>query len=131
MNRDEILNRVGAETFNQIVNEFQGMAINQIKNQLDTMFTQDENTELAQAIYDEISSAAPIPELVRMTERHERGTDWTRESYIIDFPNPECFEGYLEQTGINGVDYLVRDDGIWASMACAQQAQELYEQDNE
>lgn len=54
MNRDEIMDRVGAYTWDGIKGTWGGATLEGIKYELDAMFPTDDNEALAKAIYDEL-----------------------------------------------------------------------------
>ena len=54
INRDEVMERVGAENFGQVVEAFATMTETAILHELNKMFPQDENKTLATAIREEI-----------------------------------------------------------------------------
>jgi hypothetical protein len=45
----------GAANWKMIENEYKGKTVDQIESELNEMFTQDDNAELAQAIYHELN----------------------------------------------------------------------------
>ena len=55
LNQDEIIDSMGAENMEQVVQEFSGKTLAEITNELNEMYTQDDNTELATAIYAELN----------------------------------------------------------------------------
>jgi hypothetical protein len=55
MNRNEITDHVGAENWKMVVSEFAGQTLEQITATLNEMFTQVDNSELAEAIYNELN----------------------------------------------------------------------------
>jgi hypothetical protein len=55
MNRDEIVTRTGAESWNMVVDWFNGKTQTEIQADLDDIFPfEDENEMLAEAIYDQL-----------------------------------------------------------------------------
>ena len=54
-NQDEIMELVGADTWEEVVNEYSDMAVWRIENNLDELFTEDDNHELAGRIYNELN----------------------------------------------------------------------------
>jgi len=54
MNRNDIINYTGAENWQMINDSFGGKAYQEILAELNYMFPQDENDDLAKAIYNEV-----------------------------------------------------------------------------
>ena len=67
MNRDEIITRVGAEDWNQVVEWFIGMSGTEVLDSCNDIWPIENNTELAQAIYEEVNrqemnkGSTPLP----------------------------------------------------------------------
>ena len=55
MNRDEIITRVGAEDWNQVVEWFIGMSGTEVLDSCNDIWPVENNTEPAQAIYEEVN----------------------------------------------------------------------------
>jgi len=53
--QDYIIDSVGAENWQQVVSEFAGKTLQQVKDALNLMFTSDNNDDLAKNIYDEVN----------------------------------------------------------------------------
>lgn len=56
-NQDYIIDHVGAENWEAVLEAFEGGSLEEIKATLDDMFPSDDNSKLAQMIFDEVSQA--------------------------------------------------------------------------
>lgn len=54
-NQDEIVELMGADNWHQVVNEYKGMTVEEIKAECDYMWPQEENNaEFAQRVYEAV-----------------------------------------------------------------------------
>jgi hypothetical protein len=54
MNRNEIMEHLGAEEWQWVIDTFAWLNLRQVQAELDEMFASDDNESLAQAIYEEL-----------------------------------------------------------------------------
>jgi len=52
--RDDIIDAVGASNWDEVANEFAGKTLATIQEELDEMFSTDDNGKLANDIYEEV-----------------------------------------------------------------------------
>ena len=55
--QDYIIDHVGAENWDAVIEAFEGGTLAEIKSTLDDMFPSDDNSELAEKIYNELRNA--------------------------------------------------------------------------
>ena len=55
MNRNEIIEHMGADNWEMVLYHFSGDTLSEIMNTLNDMFPHDDNAELAEAIFFELS----------------------------------------------------------------------------
>jgi hypothetical protein len=55
MNRNDIIDHVGAASWSNVMDEFGSMTLEEIKAELDYMWPHEDNDELAEAIYNELN----------------------------------------------------------------------------
>ena len=55
LNKDEIMNYVGADDWNMVIDSYHTMTLKDIESDLNYMFPFDNNHELAESIYNELN----------------------------------------------------------------------------